>query len=251
VRLHKAFTYRSHVCLVFEPLGCSLLDMVAGTGYRGLPLQQVRPMMIDLMDALGVLCNASVVHADLKLENVLMLPEPSGGVAPGQLHLKLIDFGSAVITTERGPNDAPSHYHQSRFYRAPEVLVGAADYSMQTWIDIWSCGCIAAELYLGLPIFPGADECELLLRIQEVVGNPPDDVMSVSRRVNTFFDGIVVKVRSGTFRLTLWVALPSKFSHFRSTAPDTSVDETADVAAKATVGVREARGRRAQVFCRA
>lgn len=107
VRLHKAFTYRSHVCFVFEPLGCSLLDMVAGSGYRGLPLQQVRPMMIDMMDALGVLANAGVVHADLKPENVLMLPEPGG------MHLKLIDFGSAVITTEHGPKEAPSHYHQS------------------------------------------------------------------------------------------------------------------------------------------
>ena len=201
VRLQRAFTYRHHICFVFEPLGCSLLDLLAGSGYRGLPLQQVRPLLADLLDAMEVLDAADVVHADVKPENVLLLPDSSAADIDG-LRLKLIDFGSAVLTNEIPPTAKPSHYHQSRFYRAPEVLVGAAQYSMQPGIDLWSCGCIAAELYLGLPIFPGTNEYEQLLRIQEIVGNPPDDVLRASRRTNTFFDSIVVRsTKRQTFRL--------------------------------------------------
>ena len=199
VRVRRAFTYRHHICFVFEPLGCSLLDLIAGSGYRGLPLQQVRPLMTDLLDAMEVLAAANVVHADVKPENVLLVPEPEGASRP---HLKLIDFGSAVITTDRGEDKKPSHYHQSRFYRAPEVVVGAAQHSMKPGIDLWSCGCIAAELYLGLPIFPGTNEYQQLFRIQEIVGNPPDDVLRCSARTDTFFDSIVVRsTRRHTFKL--------------------------------------------------
>ena len=199
VRVRRAFTYRHHICFVFEPLGCSLLDLIAGSGYRGLPLQQVRPLMTDLLDAMEVLAGANVVHADVKPENVLLVPEPEAASRP---HLKLIDFGSAVITTDRGEDKKPSHYHQSRFYRAPEVVVGAAQHSMKPGIDLWSCGCIAAELYLGLPIFPGTNEYQQLFRIQEIVGNPPDDVLRCSARTDTFFDSIVVRsTRRQTFKL--------------------------------------------------
>lgn len=201
VRIHRAFTYRHHICFVFEPLGCSLLDLIAGTGYRGLPLQHVQPLLAELLDAMTVLAAASVVHADVKPENVLLVPD-SGSTDTAGLHLKLIDFGSAVLTTEQGEDTKPSHYHQSRFYRAPEVLVGAAQHSMEPAIDLWSCGCIAAELYLGLPIFPGINEYEQLFRIQEVVGNPPDDILRCSARTDTFFDRVVVRsTQRQTFKL--------------------------------------------------
>ncbi len=207
VRIHRAFTYRHHICFVFEPLGCSLLDLIAGSGYRGLPLQHVRPLLADLLDAMEVLAAANVVHADVKPENVLLVPD-SGPTGTAGLHLKLIDFGSAVITTEQGEDAKPSHYHQSRFYRAPEVLVGAAQHSMEPAIDLWSCGCIAAELYLGLPIFPGVNEYEQLFRIQEIVGNPPDDVLRRSARTGTFFDNIVVR---STQRQTFQLKSPEAF----------------------------------------
>lgn len=80
------------------------------------------------------------MHCDLKPENV-MLRQPNRSI------IKVIDFGSSCLTDERVYT-----YIQSRFYRAPEVILGLP-YS--TPIDMWSMGCILAELFTGYPLFPG------------------------------------------------------------------------------------------------
>ena len=67
-------------------------------------------------------------------------------------------------------------YIQSRFYRAPEVILGAHyDYA----IDMWSLGCLLAELYLGEPIFAGSNEQEQLSLIMQVLGIPPKNLLNV------------------------------------------------------------------------
>uniref|UniRef100_A0A6N2LCF6 Protein kinase domain-containing protein n=1 Tax=Salix viminalis TaxID=40686 RepID=A0A6N2LCF6_SALVM len=74
---------------------------------------------------------------------------------------------------------------QSRYYRSPEVLLGC-QYS--TAIDMWSFGCIVAELFLGLPLFPGASEFDLLRRMIEILGGqPPDYVLKEAKNANKFF----------------------------------------------------------------
>ena len=65
-------------------------------------------------------------------------------------------------------------YIQSRFYRSPEVIMGLP---YTTNIDMWSLGCILAELYTGHPLFPGDNELDLLMRVIEVFGNPPLDMV--------------------------------------------------------------------------
>ena len=81
-----------------------------------------------------------IVHCDLKPENV-MLRQPNRSI------IKVIDFGSSCMTDERIYT-----YIQSRFYRAPEVIMGLP---YGTPIDMWSFGCILAELFTGYPLFPG------------------------------------------------------------------------------------------------
>lgn len=76
--------------------------------------------------------------------------------------IKVIDFGSACHEIK-----TMYTYIQSRFYRSPEVLVGLPYTSA---IDMWSLGCIAAELFLGLPLFPGSSEYNQLFRIVEMLG---------------------------------------------------------------------------------
>lgn len=76
--------------------------------------------------------------------------------------IKVIDFGSACQEQR-----TLYTYIQSRFYRSPEVLLGN---SYGTPIDMWSLGCICAELFLGLPLFPGASEYNQLSRIIETIG---------------------------------------------------------------------------------
>ena len=75
-------------------------------------------------------------------------------------------------------------YIQSRFYRSPEIILGL-DYTMA--IDMWSLGCIIAELYTGVPIFPGENEQEQLACIMEVLGVPDPELIQLSERRNLFF----------------------------------------------------------------
>ena len=81
--------------------------------------------------------------------------------------LKLCDFGSAKILVRSEPNIS---YICSRYYRAPELIFGATDYT--TAIDIWSLGCVMAELLLGQPLFPGESGVDQLVEIIKVLGTP-------------------------------------------------------------------------------
>ena len=75
-------------------------------------------------------------------------------------------------------------YIQSRFYRSPEVVLGSP-YGMP--IDMWSLGCVVAELFLGRPLFPGASEHNLLTRICETLGPPPDKMLAAASNAKKFF----------------------------------------------------------------
>jgi dual specificity tyrosine-phosphorylation-regulated kinase 2/3/4 len=96
--------------------------------------------------------------------------------------IKVIDFGSSCFENEKVYT-----YIQSRFYRSPEVILGMT-YGMP--IDMWSVGCILAELYTGYPIFPGENEQEQLACIMEVFGPPEKHLIEKSTRKKLFFDSL-------------------------------------------------------------
>merc|ERR1719329_2054383 len=103
-----------------------------------------------------------ICHRDIKPQNLLV---------DGRTHsLKLCDFGSAKRLVEGEPN---VDYICSRYYRAPELIFGATDYSPV--IDIWSVACVTAELILGQPIFPGESGVDQLVEIIKVLGTPTRD----------------------------------------------------------------------------
>jgi serine/threonine protein kinase len=122
---------------------------------------------------------------------------------PNRSTIKVIDFGSSCLENERGTRYKQITnkyqlvqffffffclvwtYIQSRFYRAPEIILGL-DYTVA--IDMWSLGCIVAELYTGRPIFPGRNEQEQLALIMEVLGVPDPALIQLSERRNLFFD---------------------------------------------------------------
>jgi len=97
----------------------------------------------------------------------------------GSSLIKVIDFGSSCYSHQRVYT-----YIQSRFYRSPEVILGLP---YGTPIDMWSLGCILAELYTGYPLFPGEDEIEQLACIMEVLGLPPEHIISHASRRRLFF----------------------------------------------------------------
>ena len=94
--------------------------------------------------------------------------------------MKLIDFGSSCYTYKR-----MFTYIQSRFYRAPEVLLGL---SYSTSIDMWSFGCLLYELYTGHPLFPSKTEQDLFARIVEVLGTPPPDLVARGKFSPKFYE---------------------------------------------------------------
>lgn len=93
--------------------------------------------------------------------------------------LQVIDFGSSCYDDQRVYT-----YIQSRFYRAPEVILGAK-YGMP--IDMWSLGCILAELLTGFPLLPGEDEADQLACIIELLGMPPRKMVDTAKRSRQFF----------------------------------------------------------------
>eukprot|EP00831_Metopus_contortus_P065453 TRINITY_DN58477_c0_g1_i1.p1 TRINITY_DN58477_c0_g1~~TRINITY_DN58477_c0_g1_i1.p1 ORF type:complete len:283 (+),score=39.18 TRINITY_DN58477_c0_g1_i1:395-1243(+) len=120
-----------------------------------------------------ILSDNSIIHCDLKPENILVKLE-------SKQEVKLIDFGSSCFY-----NKKVYTYIQSRFYRAPEIML-AIPYSCA--IDMWSLGCILAELYTGLPLFPGESEPEQMALIIELLGKPPAELLSQAKRRDVFFD---------------------------------------------------------------
>lgn len=97
--------------------------------------------------------------------------------------IKLIDFGSACFEGHTAHT-----YIQSRFYRSPEVLVGLP---YDSSIDMWSLGCVAAELFLGLPILPGVHEHDQLSRICEMISPMPDWMLDQGSQSTKYFTKFV------------------------------------------------------------
>ncbi|KAJ9480172.1 Non-specific serine/threonine protein kinase [Pseudozyma hubeiensis] len=156
VRLERRFDYKGHLCMVFESLGMNLRDLVRRYGRDvGLNLQAVRAYAHQLFLALSHLAKQSVMHADIKPDNVL--------VNDAKTSLKLCDLGSASVLSEM----EITPYLVSRFYRAPEIILGQA---YDCSIDVWSVGCTLYELATGKILFPGRTNNHMLLLMQEVRG---------------------------------------------------------------------------------
>jgi dual specificity tyrosine-phosphorylation-regulated kinase 2/3/4 len=152
-----SFTFRSHLFIVSELLGNSLYKELQQRHFQGFPMNDVRTITRQLLTALAALHRHQIVHGDLKPENILFVQSKRS--------VRLIDFGSSV----RSPQNLVT-YIQSRFYRAPEVILRIP---ITTAIDMWSLGCIVAELLAGVPLFPGANEGDQFWKIVDLLGYPP------------------------------------------------------------------------------
>lgn len=144
--------------MTFDLMSYNLYELIKNNGYYGLPLDLIRRMALQILNALHFLHRNELIHADLKPENILLKEPNKSGI-------KIIDFGSSCFEKE-----TIYTYIQSRYYRGPEVILGLP-YNRK--IDIWSFGCIIAELHLGYPLFGGDEEHEQICLLVEVLGTPP------------------------------------------------------------------------------
>ncbi|CAN1236869.1 Shaggy-related protein kinase theta [Linum grandiflorum] len=127
------------------------------------PMIYVQLYTYQICRGLNYLHNVvGVCHRDIKPQNLLVNPHTH--------QLKICDFGSAKKLVPGEPNIS---YICSRYYRAPELIFGATEYT--TAIDMWSAGCVLAELLLGQPMFPGESGVDQLVEIIKVLGTPTRD----------------------------------------------------------------------------
>ncbi|EAQ92332.1 hypothetical protein CHGG_00567 [Chaetomium globosum CBS 148.51] len=175
VNFTHSFYFRGHLCISTELLDMNLYEFIKSNAFRGFSLKMIRRFTKQMLSSLNLLKQHKVIHCDLKPENILLRH-------PLHTELKVIDFGSSCFENEKVYT-----YIQSRFYRSPEVILGMT-YGMP--IDMWSLGCILAELYTGVPIFPGENEQEQLACIMEVFGPPEKHLIEKSTRKKLFFDSM-------------------------------------------------------------
>ncbi|CAL9038460.1 unnamed protein product [Musa banksii] len=174
VRILDYFVFQRHLCISFEMLGSNLYELIKMNHFKGFSLSIVQMFSKQILHALIVMKDAGIIHCDMKPENILI----STSVKPTEI--KVIDFGSACMEGR-----TVYSYIQSRYYRSPEVVLG---YPYTSSIDMWSLGCIVAELFLGLPLFPGASEYDLLKRMIQILGGQPsDNLLRDSKNTIKFF----------------------------------------------------------------
>lgn len=173
VRMLDQCTFREHHCFVFELLHTDLFEHLKATGFVGFSTDKIRDYAVQILKGLVFLEKHKIIHCDLKPENILCADAVCRS-------LKIVDFGSGCFRDEQIYT-----YVQSRFYRSPEVIL-RIKYTEK--VDIWSLGCILAELYTGEPLFPGNNEQEQLELIMELSGMPPETMIDKSRKKEHYFD---------------------------------------------------------------
>ncbi|KAL7066061.1 protein kinase domain-containing protein [Cryptosporidium serpentis] len=129
-----------------------------------MPINIVSIYIYQLFRAVGFLHSLGICHRDIKPQNLLVDTKNNT--------LKLCDFGSAKRLI---PNELSVAYICSRFYRAPELMLGATEYTPN--IDLWSIGCVFGELILGKPLFSGETSIDQLVKIIQVLGTPTKEQM--------------------------------------------------------------------------
>ncbi|CAD5215700.1 unnamed protein product [Bursaphelenchus okinawaensis] len=175
VRAFECFAHKNHTCLVFEMLEQNLYDFLKQNKFTPLPMYHIRPILQQVLTALLKLKQLELIHADLKPENI-MLVDPQNQ----PFRVKVIDFGSASHRSKAVTNT----YLQSRYYRAPEIILGLP---FKESIDMWSLGCVIAELFLGWPLYPGASEYDQIRFIIQTQGLPPQHMLENATKTNRFF----------------------------------------------------------------
>nr|POF13223.1 serine/threonine-protein kinase prp4 [Quercus suber] len=173
IRLHRSFIHKAHLCLVFESMNADLRVALKRFGRDvGINLKATRSYAQQIFLALAHMKKSQIIHGDLKPDNILISDKLNV--------LKICDLGTA--TTVDKAEITP--YLVSRFYRAPEVILGM---KIGHPIDMWSIGCTLFELYTGRILFPGNNNNQMLRIIQECRGKIPNRILKVAPLLELHF----------------------------------------------------------------
>ncbi|KAJ6143466.1 hypothetical protein N7471_002919 [Penicillium samsonianum] len=163
IKFDRYFDHKGHLCMVFENLSMDLREVLKKFGRDvGLNLRAVRAYGQQIFLGLCLLRKCNILHADLKPDNLLVNEQRN--------ILKVCDLGSASSVSD----NEITPYLVSRFYRAPEIILGIPyDYA----IDVWSIGCTLFELYTGKILFTGRNNNQMLRSIMECRGKYPPKLL--------------------------------------------------------------------------
>ncbi|KAI0244392.1 U4/U6 small nuclear ribonucleoprotein prp4 [Massospora cicadina] len=174
VRFENHFVYRGHLCMVFESLSMNLREVLKKYGKDvGIAIKAVRVYAQQLFLALSLLKKCDVIHADVKPDNIL--------VSDSHNTLKLCDLGSASYSSD----NEITPYLVSRFYRAPEIILGLP---YDSAIDVWSAGCTLYEIYTGKILFPGRNNNHMLKLMIDLKGRFPNRMVKRGSFASQHFD---------------------------------------------------------------
>jgi serine/threonine-protein kinase PRP4 len=161
VKFERHFDYRGHLCMAFENLSMNLREVLRKFGNNvGINLGATRTYAYQIFVALAHMRKCSIVHADIKPDNILVNEQRNV--------LKICDLGTAIDRSDAATaHNQITPYLVSRFYRAPEIILGMPyDYG----VDMWSIGCTLYELYTGKILFTGDSNNQMLKAIIEIRG---------------------------------------------------------------------------------
>lgn len=167
VRTYQVFPVGTSMVLVMERCASTVAKLLSQHSPRNpIPLSYTQQLLGMLLSAVEYIHTMGVLHRDIKPANCLLTRENV---------LKVGDFGLSRL---REMNKDMSHEVQSRWYRAPELLLGQRRYGGE--IDIWSVGCVAAELIrgYGCPLFCGDGDIRQLSLIFDVLGTPDEEAIA-------------------------------------------------------------------------
>ena len=176
LRVFDYFYYKEHLMIVSELLKDNLYDfykyLTDNNNTEYFSVERIQKLTKQILICLEFIHDLKIIHCDLKPENILMK-------SISDSTCKVIDFGSSCFV-----HDHLSAYIQSRSYRAPEVILGCRyDYK----IDMWSLGCILAEIYTGNVLFQNDSIQSMLARIIGICGPIPNWMYEKGKLVNDFF----------------------------------------------------------------
>ncbi|XP_035240567.1 cyclin-dependent kinase-like 1 isoform X2 [Anguilla anguilla] len=177
VNLLEVFRRKRRLHLVFEFCEQTVLNEL-DRHPRGVPEALLKSIVWQTLQAVNFCHMHSCIHRDVKPENILLT---KSGI------IKLCDFGFARILT--GPGDDYTDYVATRWYRAPELLVGDTQYGPP--VDVWALGCVFAELLHGNALWPGRSDVDQLYLIRRTLGDLIPRHQQVFRS-NVFFNGVSI-----------------------------------------------------------
>jgi len=162
---HNDDEYFLNVVMDYVPQTLSTLISYNRNNEKKFPDIILKLFSYQMLKGIGYLHSLGICHRDIKPQNVLIDPE--------DYTLKICDFGCAKHLVKGEPNIS---YICSRYFRPPELVLGCTEYTTQ--VDVWSVGCVIAELCLNKPIFPGKSAKEQLYEIMKILGTPTKEELN-------------------------------------------------------------------------